>query len=160
MSKVLILSSLLLSCVLPIKADGLAFGAHISLRHKKENTFKILKDLLLSHSIDGFEVNCNKKIIIVWGKPKTLNPSNPQLSRITLIDAKRKKINWTLVVSSGIFGVRYLQDEESVYLESNPESLLKISTGLLLPVNENALDNLKFEKCDGFPQKSYLKYAK
>jgi hypothetical protein len=160
MSKIAILLTFLFFCVPPTFADSLVARAPVSLQRNKPNALEILKGLPLSHSIDGFEVNCKRKTIIAWGKPKNLNSSKPQLSQITLIDMKKREVDRTLAISGGIFGVRYLKDGKSAYLESTPETLLIISTGLLSPLNENAFDNLNFEKCEEFPQKSYLKYAK
>jgi hypothetical protein len=120
MSKIAILLTFLFFCVSPTFADSLVAGAPVSLQRKKPNTLEILKSLPLSHSIDGFEVNCKRKTIIAWGKSKNLNPSNPQLSQITLIDMKKREVDRTLAISGGIFGARYLKDRKSAYLESTP----------------------------------------
>lgn len=160
MRKLAILLIFLFLCSPPTSADSSAPRAHIPPRRNNTNTLELLKNLSPNHSIDGYEENCKREILIAWGKPKKINPSNPQLSQIKLIDIKNKRITKTLDITGGIFGARYLQDGKSVYLESTPETLLNISDGTPLTINENTYNTFSFESCRDFPQKSYLKYAK
>ena len=155
-----ILLIVLFFCSPPTSADSSTTRTNIPSSNKNSGALELFKKLSLSHSIDGYEENCGRKILIAWGKPKKINPSDPQLSQATLIDIKKKSITRKLDIAGGIFGARYLGDGESAYLESNPEILLNLSNGASQTINESIYNTFNFESCNNFPGKSYLKYAR
>jgi hypothetical protein len=47
---------------------------------------ELAKSFQLRHLVDGYEVDCGKRYLVVWGKPEKINPSNPQDTGISLIN--------------------------------------------------------------------------
>lgn len=160
MSKLAILLIFLLFLSLPTLADSSTPRAATPPHKRNTSAIDLLKNLALSHSIDGYEENCKQDTLIAWGKPKSINPNNPQLSQITLINIIKKKITRTVDITGGIFGARYLQDGKFIYLEGTPETLLNLASGAPLAIDERTYSTLRFEACNNSPRGSYLKYAK
>ena len=160
MRKIEILLISLLLCSPPVSADSSAQRADIPLSKKGSSSLELFRKLSFSHSVDGYEENCGREVLIVWGKPKRISAADPQLSRITVIDVKHKSIARKLDISGGIFGARFLRNGKFAYLEANPEILLDLSNGASQAINESTYNTFDFEDCNNSPGKSYLKYAK
>lgn len=47
---------------------------------------ELAKSFQLRHFFDGYEVDCDKRYLVAWGKPEKINPSNPQDTGISLIN--------------------------------------------------------------------------
>ncbi|WP_374588454.1 hypothetical protein [Ideonella dechloratans] len=47
---------------------------------------ELAKSFQLRHFVDGYEVDCDKRCLVVWGRLEKINPSNPQDTVISLIN--------------------------------------------------------------------------
>lgn len=57
----------------------------------------------LGRSIDGYEVNCAKTKILIWGKPDKMNAANLQDSSMSILDLQSKSVKFTLHFDKSIF---------------------------------------------------------
>ena len=63
----------------------------------------------LNHSVDGYEVDCKKDLMMVWGKPVILNESSPQDSNLTIIDLMNLKIRKIVYFDKGVYDIDFLE---------------------------------------------------
>lgn len=100
--------------------------------------------------INGYNVNCIGDKVILWGRTKTINESNPQDSRIVLIDLKKEKTIKESNFSKSIFEVDYLSGQSTAYIGTGTGYLLDIDTGAVSNVNtaNDFSDNRLFENCE------------
>lgn len=114
----------------------------------RKKYFKIKYDIL------GFNVNCKKNKILVWGKPLRLNSGNTQDSMLTIIDIDSKR-KVDVPQFKNIYGAYFLKNESLGVIESHVSSLLDLNAGKII-AESNEMQDL--EVCQNFPGKFYSKY--
>lgn len=114
----------------------------------------------LTHEVFGYEVNCSKSRILVWGKHTPLNKNNPQDSVLTIINLNSRAKPSIIELNKNIFDVKFLNDNANAIIESDSVKLLNIARGVLLNPDDNYFPSAHAdpENCIDFPYKSYRKY--
>jgi hypothetical protein len=117
--------------------------------------------LNFTHSIDGYLTNCEKNIILIWGKPLDLNPSSPQESTLTIINTNSLKIHKEVHFSKGIYTAEFLSSRPEAIVWTDMGVAIDLRAGKALPPpNQFDFDSANFprESCPDFPFKSFKKY--
>ena len=124
-------------------------------RNTEEVSFK------LSIDINGYEINCQKNKMIIWGIPKKFNPSSAQDNALTIIDLDLLKINFTLRFGRGIFGVKYIENGDLAFIETDNGHLLNVMDGTVKQTDPNTEteENFIFETCPSFKYKSFNRFT-
>ena len=130
---------------------------------KKENVISVtvasIKNIYhLPHDIVGFSVNCNRTRLIAWGVPNAISNENPQAEEVSVIDLKKGKRPRSIFLGRGIFGVSYLKDGISAYIESGYGAAVISKYGKLEYLESNADQEPKLEECPLFSGKTYSKW--
>ena len=140
-------ANLTISIIAPDTLDISSTDRHVSLN--------------LAHSIDGYLTNCEKRTILIWGKPVETNPSNPQQSTLTIINTENLKIRKEGHFSKGIHTAEFLSSRSEAIVWTDTGIAIDLGTGKTLPP-PNQLDfdfaNFPREACPDFPYKSFKKY--
>lgn len=113
-----------------------------------------------THTIDGYEIKCDRTQVLVWGKPKIFNKNNPQDSEATIVDLKRNKAVKTFGLSSGTFGAGFLKDGRRLNIESGNGVIIDLKTNSEIVYDYYFDAQEQYEKCPEFKGKSFHKYAK
>lgn len=118
------------------------------------------RKISLAHEVFGYEVNCAKTWLLVWGKPKNLNENNPQDSILTIFNLKSHGKPITIGFGKNIFDAVFLKDGVTAIVGSDSEVPVDIIRGKLLGAKYSASSDVNSgsEVCTDFPYKSYRKY--
>lgn len=108
----------------------------------------------INYDIFGFNVNCKKNKILVWGKSSRLNSSNPQDSILTIIDIDNKRKTDATQLKN-IYGANFLKNESFGVIDSHVSNLVDLNTGKIIAESNEEQD---LEVCENFPGKFYSKY--
>lgn len=112
-----------------------------------------------THTIDGYQIKCDRSMVLVWGKPKKINISNPQESEATLIDLKKNITIKKFGLSSGTFGAGFLSNGEYLNIESGAGVTIDLSTYSEVFFDHYFDTEGKYEKCPAFKGQSFNKYT-
>lgn len=147
------------------QADGVPPSDKFRLEISKKNQLSIYegersRQVRLIHEIYGYEVNCSKTKVLVWGKPKNLNKDNPQDSILTIVNLKYNTKSSIIEFTKNIFDVVFLADGVKAIVGSDSEKFIDITRGVLLDPGDGASinPNANLENCKTFPNKSYRRY--
>lgn len=151
---------LLLSCTYSISGvshspNNVDYGAH-SIKIGMGEGFANFE---LNHSVDGYEVNCKKDLMMVWGKPVILNESNPQDSNLTIIDLTNRKIRKIIYFDKGIYDIDFLESPLKAIVWTTRGVILELHYGNILLQPESVDVDMPLEFCDIFQYKSFRRYA-
>ncbi len=113
-----------------------------------------------THTIDGYQIKCDKTKALVWGKPNKFNTNHPQDSEATLVDLEKNKIVRTFGVSSGIFGAGFLKDGQRLNIESGNGVMIDLRTASEISEDYYFDTEGKYEECPDFKGRSFLRYSK
>ncbi|MBI5256145.1 MAG: hypothetical protein HY855_06575 [Burkholderiales bacterium] len=111
--------------------------------------------------MDGYDVSCDQRWLAVWGKPRTLNPDNPQDSNLTIVDLQDPRVTPALGFERGIFGVEYLKTPARAIVATDSGALLDLERRVRLapPAQFDFGDPAYLrESCAPFPNKTYRRY--
>jgi len=128
--------------------------------HKiKINYMNKIYKINVNHSIDGYNIDCDKKNIVIWGRPKLFNPDSPQSSNVTILKINQPSIKKEIGIMGGVFDVFYLKNKPIIYIEAGMEEpLVNLTDGLFLEKNGYEEEPSDFEDCPDFVGKSYRRY--
>lgn len=113
----------------------------------------------LNHSVDGYEVNCKKDLMMVWGKPVILNESSPQDSNLTIIDLMNLKIRKIVYFDKGVYDIDFLESPLKAIVWAARGVILDLHYGNILLQPESVDVDMPLESCDIFQYKSFRRYA-
>jgi hypothetical protein len=116
-------------------------------------------DIKLEHTVDGYEANCDRSWLIVWGKPIKFNAANPQASNLTLIDLRQQKIKSALLFDKGIHDVSYAATHGTAIIWTVLSTVLDLELGTTVALSSESETDLPLEACENFCYKSFRKYA-
>ncbi|WP_148211159.1 hypothetical protein [Methylovorus glucosotrophus] len=123
------------------------------------NYIKKIYTVKVDHSIDGYNIDCDKKNMVIWGRPKLFNPASPQSSNVTILKINQPSIKKEIGIMGGVFDVFYLKNKPIVYIESGMEELLvNLTDGSFLEKKGYEAEPSDFEDCPDFFGKSYRRY--
>ncbi|WP_237932670.1 hypothetical protein [Buttiauxella sp. S19-1] len=108
-----------------------------------------VKDIKLDSVINGYSVKCDGTKIIIWGKPKKFNESNPQDTNVILLDVANDYKKYEQGLSDGVFEVNYLKSGDVAYISNNLGGFINLSNGHLKEVTSefDPSDENNFESC-------------
>ncbi|MEK8034981.1 hypothetical protein AACH06_29550 [Ideonella sp. DXS29W] len=112
--------------------------------------------------IDGYEMDCSRRYILVWGHPTLLNPNNPQDSVISIFDVAKLQIVGNVAVSKGVFSAEFLKDKPLAIVASDAEFLIRLPDGEIQP-RPDGLDfsgpQFERESCARPPNSRYRRFS-
>jgi hypothetical protein len=112
--------------------------------------------------VDGYEVDCLRKYMVIWGHPAILNPNNPQDSVAAIADISKLRIVGRVAVSKGIFGVDFLKEGSRALLWSDAGVLMQLPGGNIQP-NPKDMDfsgpQFERESCATFSGQRYWRFS-
>jgi hypothetical protein len=118
-------------------------------------------ELRLSHTIDGYLVNCERSRMLAWGKPFKLNPDNPQDGVLSIIDTQDLKIQQEVHLSKGIHSAEFLSSKAEAIIWTDVAIAIDLDTGKTLPQPDQLeFDAVQYprEACPDFPYKAFNRY--
>jgi hypothetical protein len=118
-----------------------------------------IENFKLKHTVDGYEVNCEKSWLIVWGKPFKLNTANPQDSNLTVIDLQRLEVKSAVSFNKGIHEVSYTAGQRTAIIWTTLGTPLDLGSGKTISPTSESDSTLSLEACDNFAHKSFRKYS-
>lgn len=110
----------------------------------------VSKKIKFDTIINGYSVNCEGSKIMLWGRPKKINETNPQDTDVILLDLNKNHKKYMIAVSSGVFDIDYLKSNDYAYIGSNQGILVNLSNGRFKEFNSDfdpTLDS-NFESCE------------
>jgi hypothetical protein len=117
--------------------------------------------LKLSHSIDGYLVSCDRRRILVWGRPMKFNSDAPQEATLTVVDTRSLKIGSEVRFSKGIHSAEFLAERSEAIIGTEMGAMIDLETGKILPSPDYLeFDTTRYprETCPEFPYKSFNKF--
>lgn len=120
----------------------------------------VSKKIKLDTTINGYSVNCAGSKIMLWGKPKKINETNPQSTDVILIDLNKSYKKHMIAVSSGAFDIDYLKSNDYAYIGSNQGLLVNLSNGRVIESSSDfdPTSDSKFESCEKNKSWSFNRY--
>ncbi len=112
------------------------------------------KQIDLQYDLLGFEVNCKKTKILIWGKSFNLNPNNPQDSILTILNLNDDSKE-SLMYSNNIYDAYFSAQRDVAIIETVSRELIDLKTKK--PIGVNKLNEVR-EICKKFDGKAYRKY--
>ncbi|MGO2259188.1 MAG: hypothetical protein ACTH5S_15480 [Hafnia alvei] len=110
--------------------------------------------------INGYNVNCAGNYMVIWGHPKKINSGNPQSTSLMLFSIINDKVVNINYFSKGVFGADFVHESNYVYVNTDPEVFIDITTGKILHVSNDfdSNDGNNFESCNKNKSWYYNKY--
>lgn len=108
-----------------------------------------IKNIKLDTVIYGYNVKCDGTKIIIWGKLKKFNKSNPQDTNVIVLDVANNYKKYEQGLSQDIFEVDYLKAGGIAYIGSNSGRFINLSDGNLKEITSefDSSDENNFESC-------------
>ena len=110
--------------------------------------------------INGYNVDCAGNYMVILGHPKKMNTGNPQDTSFILFNIKNDKIVNINHFSKGVFGADFVHESNYVYVSTDPEVFIDITSGEILHVSNDfdSNDGNNFESCNKNKSWYYNKY--
>jgi hypothetical protein len=148
-----------------VSLDGCAHAGGFTTRVEKERVVVINADaqrfrVEVNHSIHGYEVDCKKSWMLVWGKPLPINPSNPQDTSATLVEVKSGRARAVFGYSKNIYDVQFSADGRRAILHSDQDQFIDLDRAEPVQSSPSVgeLPEIAVEKCEAFEGKSFRRY--
>jgi len=125
----------------------------------KINYMNKIYKINVNHSIDGYNIDCDKKNMVIWGRSKLFNPDNPQNSYITIVKINPSSIKKEMRNFGNIYDVLYLKNKPIIYIETGMGAFANLTDGSLLKINGLDVESPDVEDCPDFVGKSYKRYS-
>ncbi|MCY7281524.1 MAG: hypothetical protein LH610_11650 [Sphingomonas bacterium] len=115
----------------------------------------------LSHSLDGFDINCAKTHLLAWGKDRSLNKDNPRDSRISIIELQRAKVLRSIGFDRSIFGITFVEAASLFVVNTDIGEVFELRSGKRVDDKGDPEFASKFaeQECKPFNSKSYRRYS-
>lgn len=123
---------------------------------------ELAKSFQLRHLVDGYEVDCDKRYLVVWGKPEKINPSNPQDTGISLINLTDMRFVYQGFSGKNIYDAEYVDGGRALVVFEDVPLTFDLASGKKIQ-GADAVDvdspSYKKEQCPDFKFRSYRKYS-
>lgn len=113
----------------------------------------------ISHTMDGYEINCRATLIAAWGKPFELNKENPKASTITIVDVSTRTVRAVIQLDKGVHLIEYAKDPRYAVVWMDLAALINTESGTLSAPEGEANGDVPLEECEAFPHKSFRRYS-
>lgn len=112
--------------------------------------------------INGYEMDCSQKYLLIWGHPEFLNPNNPQDTVVSIVDIAKLQIVGNVAISKGVFSAEFLKDKPLALIAADAEFLIRLPDGQVQP-SPDGLDfsgaEYERESCDRSPSSRYRRLS-
>ena len=153
--------------LLPLCVVVVALNSHADARRPEaqhpitvSQLLRQIRAIKYTHTVDGYQIKCDRTKALVWGKPIKFNANHPQDSEATLIDLEKNKIVRTFGLSSGIFGAGFLKDGQRLNIESGNGVVIDLRTASEINYDYYFDTEGKYEECPEFKGQSFLRYSR
>jgi len=153
--------------LLPLCVVVVALNSHADARRPEtqhpisvSQLLRQIRAIKYTHTVDGYQIKCDRTKALVWGKPIRFNANHPQDSEATLIDLEKNKIVRTFGVSSGIFGAGFMKDGQRLNIESGTGVMIDLRTASEINYDYYFDIEGKYEECPDFKGQSFLRYSR
>ncbi|MFP5423941.1 MAG: hypothetical protein ACLGID_21120 [Gammaproteobacteria bacterium] len=153
---------LLLLCLVVVALDSHADARKPGAQHpiSFSQLLRQIRTIKYMHTIDGYQIKCDKTKALVWGKPNKFNANHPQDGEATLVDLEKNRIVRTFGLSSGIFGAGFLKDGQRLNIESGTGVMIDLRTAAEINYDYYFDTEGKYEECPEFKGQSFPKYSR
>ncbi len=123
---------------------------------------ELAKSFQLKHLVDGYEVDCDKRYLVVWGKTEKINPSNPQDTGVSLINLTDMRFVYQGFGGKNVYDAEYVDGRRALVVFEDVPLTFDLASGKKIQ-GADAVDvdspSYKKEQCPDFKFRSYRKYS-